>query len=156
MIRTVLLAITAATAAGILFVNLYTSIVDAPNWGAQLPESISAARAYFSVANPGSFFRVFSPANQILAVLALILCWKTNRKNAIALLASAILLEAFTFGYFYPRNDIMFFNTTIDENAVRTAWQEWSTMNWVRSALCLVNTVLAFTLLLSENRKLQS
>src|SRR6478609_11683884 len=108
MIRSILLALSAAIAAGILFVNLYTSLIDAPNWGADLPNSILAARQYFSVANPGNFFRIFSPLNQVFAIIAVMACWKFKRERYIAFasLAIAVLADAFTFGYFYPRNEI--------------------------------------------------
>ena len=43
-------------------------MVDAPNWGRDVPASIVAARDYFIVKNPGSFFRVISPVNQVLAL----------------------------------------------------------------------------------------
>jgi hypothetical protein len=152
MIRPILLAATAATAAGLLFVNIYNSVVDAPNWGANLPHSIEAARAYFTVANPGTYYRIVSPLNQVLAIIALILSWRNNRYIAVSLLLTAILADALTFGYFYPRNDVMFVNP-INENAVRIAWEQWSTMNWVRTALCLVNTTLAFMLLIANSKK---
>lgn len=150
MIRPILFGLSAATTSGLLFVNLYSSIVDAPNWGADIPNSIMDARKYFGVSNPGDFFRIFSPANQVLAVVAVILCWKNNRYIALASLAAAILLDVMTFGYFYPRNEIMFLNA-MDENAVRIAWQEWSAMNWFRSALCAVNATLAFVILVRSS-----
>jgi hypothetical protein len=145
-----LLGLSAAIAAGLLFVNLYNSMVDAPNWGTQIPDSIIHARQYFSVANPGNFFRIFSPANQVFALIAVILCWKTNRYLALASLVITILLDVMTFGYFYPRNDIMFVKA-IDESVIRLAWQEWSAMNWFRSALCAVNATLAFIILISSS-----
>lgn len=151
MIRHILLALSAASAAGLLYANLYTSIVDAPNWGADIPRSIVTARAYFSEANPGHFFRIFSPANQVLALIAVILCWKNNRYIAIASLATAIILDVFTFGYFYPRNEILFMNA-IEPSSIRAAWHEWSNMNWVRSSLCAINAVFAFTLVISTRK----
>lgn len=152
MIRIILLGLSAALAAGLLFVNLYTSIVDAPNWGADLPNSINTARVYYSDANPGTFFRIFSPLNQAFAIIALVIAWKHLRSVAVAALITAILLDVFTFGYFYPRNEIMFISP-IDENAVKNAWQEWSTMNWFRSGLSLLNTVLSFIVLLTVSKK---
>ena len=156
MIRSILLALSAAIAAGILFVNLYTSLIDAPNWGANLPNSILAARQYFSVANPGNFFRIFSPLNQVFAIIAVIACWKFKRERYIAFasLALAVLADAFTFGYFYPRNEILFvapIEASIDN--VRLAWEQWSTMNWFRSAMCAVNAILAFTLVVTTSKK---
>lgn len=152
MTRSIFLGIAAALSAGILFVNLYTSMVDAPNWGASLPDSITATREYYSVANPGNFFRIFSPLNQIFALIAVFLCWRQNRYIALATLVVAVLVDVFTFGYFYPRNDIMFV-APINEEAIRAAWEQWSAMNWVRSLLCLINTVLSFVLLLSAVKK---
>jgi hypothetical protein len=152
MIRPILLGLSAAVAAGILFVNLYTSIVDAPNWGADIPNSIVAARQYFSVSNPGTFFRIFSPLNQVLALIAVILCWRKNRYLALGSLAVAVLIDVFTFGYFYPRNEILFV-APINNDVVRLAWEQWSTMNWLRSAMGVVNVVFAFILLVSTVKK---
>ena len=110
MIRLSLLGLSAAVAAGILFVNLYNSLIDAPNWGADLPNSVLAARQYFSVVNPGNFFRIISPINQVLAAIAVVVCWKFGRERYIAIgsLVLAVLADVLTFGYFYPRNEIMF------------------------------------------------
>jgi hypothetical protein len=152
MTRLILLALSAAVAAGILFVNLYTSIVDAPNWGADLPNSIIVTREYFAAANPGTFFRIMSPLNQVLALIVVIICWKKNRYLALTSLAVAVLIDVFTFGYFYPRNDIMFV-LPINQDAIREAWQQWSTMNWLRSAVCMINVVLAFVLVILNSRK---
>jgi hypothetical protein len=145
MIRPILTGVAAATAAGLLFVNVYNSIVDAPNWGANVPHSIEAARAYFSVANPGSFYRIVSPINQVLALIAVIISWKNNRYIALGSLAVAVLIDVMTFAYFYPRNEVMFL-TPINNQDVKLAWEQWSAMNWVRSGLCLANTTLAFIL----------
>lgn len=152
MIRLSLLGLSAAVAAGLLFVNLYNSIVDAPNWGADLPNSIAAARNYFVSANPGNFFRIVSPLNQVLAIVALVISWRKNRYIALGSLVVAVLADVLTFAYFYPRNDIMFV-APMDENAIRAAWQQWSAMNWFRSLLCLANTTLAFVLLILTSKK---
>ena len=152
MLRPIFLALSAAVASGLLFVNIYNSVVDAPNWGSDLPHSLETARDYFSVANPGDFFRIFSPLNQVLAILVLVFSWKSHRYLALGFLATALLLDVLTFGYFYPRNEIMFV-AAMDEHAVRLAWQEWSTMNWFRSALNVVNVALVFALLISNSKR---
>ena len=157
MIRLSLLGLSAAVAAGILFVNLYNSLIDAPNWGADLPNSLLAARHYFTVVNPGNFFRVISPINQVLAVIAVIVCWKFGRERYIAIgsLVLTILADVLTFGYFYPRLDILFVAPIEGSmDVVRQAWQQWSDMNWFRSAMCAVNTVLALILLTSTSKRL--
>ena len=159
MIRKSILYSVTAVACGILFVNIYTSIVDAISWGSDMPASIQTTRDYFKSGDPGKFFRIFSPANQILALLALIVCWKVNKKIrmycALALVTAAAI-DGFTFAYFYPRNDIMFVQP-IEGNidAIKSAWSSWSAMNWVRSGLILVNVVFNFTALtlLVKNEK---
>jgi hypothetical protein len=155
MIRLILLGFSAAVAAGLLFVNLYNSIVDAPNWGASMTDSIATARQYFSVANPGTFFRVVSPLNQVLALIAVIICWKNNRYLALGSLVIAVLADVMTFTYFYPRNEILF-SAPMNESAMRLAWEQWSSMNWLRSGLCFVNTALALALLIFTSKKLAS
>ena len=157
MIRLSLLGLSAAVAAGILFVNLYNSLIDAPNWGADLPNSALAARHYFSVVNPGNFFRIISPINQVLAAIAVFVCWKFGRERYIAIgsLVLAILADVLTFGYFYPRNEIMFvapIEGSID--TIRLAWEQWSAMNWFRSVLCAVNAGLALVLLTTTSKKI--
>jgi hypothetical protein len=119
---------------GLLMTNVYTSIVDATSWGSNIPESLETARAYFKVVNPGTFFRMFSPLNQLLGLLSLVLFWKSvpARKFLVTALVLYVLTDAFTFAYFYPRNDIMFVNGT-DPAIMAKAWSGWNSMNWVRS-----------------------
>ena len=157
MIRLSLLGLSVAVAAGILFVNLYNSLIDAPNWGADLPNSVLAARQYFTAVNPGNFFRIISPINQVLALIAVIVCWKFGGERYIAIgsLVLAVLADVLTFGYFYPRNEILFvapIEGGID--TVRLAWEQWSAMNWFRSALCAINVVLALIILTSTSKKI--
>ncbi len=157
MIRLILVGLSAAVAAGILFVNLYNSLIDAPNWGADLPNSVLAARQYFTVVNPGNFFRIISPLNQVLALIAVIVCWKFGRARFIAIgsLVLAILADVLTFGYFYPRNEILFVAPMeAGMETVRLAWEQWSSMNWFRSTICAVNTILALIVLTSTSKKL--
>lgn len=150
MARNLCLALSVTFAAGLLFVNVYNSLVDAPNWGHSLPNSIEAARSYYSTANPGSFFRVFSPLNQLIAFLGLVLCWKASPRVRLLCgwsLVVTISLDALTFGYFYPRNAVMFNSPVVDLGAIQLAHAQWVAMNWVRSAMNALNLVLAFAAL---------
>ena len=137
-----------AVASGLLFVNTYTSIVDVKSWGSNIPESIATAREYFKTVNPGNFFRIFSPINQLLGLLVLVLFWKTAPSVRLyfgAAFLMYLLAEAMTFGYFYPRNDIMFKTASLtDIELLKTTWSEWQTMNWVRSLLLLIGLVFSF------------
>lgn len=147
-----IICLAATLAAGLLFANIYNSVVDAPNWGHDIPASIQATRDYFSVANPGTFFRLFSPALQVVTLAALVLCWTLDRRVRYYLLAAlvfAVATDVMTFGYFYPRNAIMFENPMQgNTDAIRSAWAEWSRMNWPRSVVVAIGLVFDFAALL--------
>ena len=136
--KNILLYVSIIVASGLLFVNVYTSLVDARSWGSDLPHSISVARDYFKTTNPGDFFRIFSPANQVIALVCLILFWKTSGAVRFCLVGALFLYvlgDVMTFGYFYPRNDIMFKTAQLnDVDLLKRTWAEWTAMNWVRSA----------------------
>ena len=146
--KTIILFASIAIARGLLLVNMYTSIVDAKSWGSDIPSSIGAAREYFKTVNPGNFFRIFSPVNQLLGLLVLILFWKTSpsiRLCAGAAFVMYLFAEGLTFGYFYPRNDIMFKTAQLtDINLLKKTWSEWNTMNWVRTLVLLVGLFFSF------------
>lgn len=139
--KTLLLFPSIIIASGLLIMNVYNSFIDAKSWGSDIPNSIATAREYFKAVNPGNFFRFFSPLNQILALLALILFWKSSpaiRLNLGIALALYILADVLTFAYFYPRNDIMFRTAQLsDVTTLKKIWSEWNAMNWVRTIIVL-------------------
>jgi hypothetical protein len=133
----------------VLGANVYNSVVDVPNWGAQIPGSLETARRYFSVRNPGTFFRVASPLSQALSVLVLIVSWKLGgptRGLAALALGLGVLADVLTFAYFYPRNDVMFVHA-VDIEAMTRSWTGWSTMNHVRNLLVLGGLVCQLSVL---------
>ena len=129
-------------AGGLLFTNLYTSLIDARSWGSDIPNSIGTARAYFKEVDPGNFFRLFSPVNQALGIMVLVLFWKASPSIRMGLgiaLVCYVLAEALTFTYFFPRNDIMFRDAALaDVDLLRKTWSEWNSMNWVRSGILTI------------------
>jgi len=135
-------------ASDVLLPNIYTILVDANSCAGDLPNSIATARHYFKLVNPGTFFRVFSPANQVLALLALMFCWKKApgvRFTLGAALALYVLGDMFTFAYFYPRNELMFSTASLTDVALlRKTVSEWATMNWVRSLIMVAGLCFSF------------
>jgi len=125
-------------AAGLVLTNMYTSIVDVPAWGTNIPDSLQTARQYYRYSNPGNFFRIFSPLNQLLGLLAVILFWKRGKQVRWFLISAFVLYlvgEGMTFKYFYPRNEIMFMSDITDVNKLTITWEQWRNMNWVRSLI---------------------
>ena len=145
--KNIIVFLSISIASGILFVNLYTSLIDAKSWGSDMPNSIAAAREYFKAVTPGDFFRIFSPINQVVGLLALILFWKSSPSIRLSLgvaFALYVLGDVLTFAYFYPRNDIMFRDAQLtDVNLLKKVWSEWTFMNWVRSFMILVGLSLS-------------
>jgi hypothetical protein len=133
-----------AIASGLLLTNIYTSLVDVPAWSHDIPASIDIARQYYSHSNPGTFFRIFSPLNQSLSLLSLLLFWKRS-KHVRLLLGAAFLLyvvgESMTFMYFYPRNAILFGAQHTDVDTLQTTITQWRSMNWVRSLVIAAGVV---------------
>jgi hypothetical protein len=135
-------------ASGLLFVNIYTSMVDAKSWGANIPQSIQTAREYFKTVNPGNFFRIISPLNQVVALLVLILFWKVSATARIYLgmaLALYVLTEVFTFAFFHLRNKIIFETSPLpDIDTLKNAWSGRTRMNWLRLLVILAGLVFSF------------
>jgi Domain of unknown function (DUF1772) len=134
-------------AAGLLSTNIYNSLVDTRSWGNDIPASIQTTRDYFKIVSPGTFYRVFSPANQVVALLALILFWKTSPAIRLYLgiaFLIYVLNDVLTFAYFYPRNDIMMKTPLADVQKIQKAWMEWSEVNWIRSMMCLLGLAFSF------------
>jgi uncharacterized membrane protein len=129
-------------ASGMLFCNVYNSLIDSTSWGSNIPGSIVVAREYFTIINPGNFYRIFSPVNQLLALIALILFWKSYPSVRLYLgiaFVLYVLTDVITFAYFYPRNDILFgASLSSDTGVLSQTWSEWTSMNWIRSLILII------------------
>jgi len=56
-----------------------------------------------------------------------------------------VLADVMTFGYFYPRNEILFTTASLTDVAtLEKVWSEWNAMNWVRSLFILVGVGFSF------------
>lgn len=148
MTKNIFLFASICIASGIAFVNVYNSLIDAKSWGSDIPNSIASAREYFKAVNPGNFFRIFSPINQLLALLVLILFWKASPSVRLCLgvaFGLYVLGDVLTFAYFYPRNDVLFKTASLmDVETLKKTWSGWNTVNWIRSFIVFVGLVFSF------------
>ncbi len=146
--KLLLLFASTSLASGLLFANIYTSLVDAKSWGTSLPQSMETARKYFKEVNPKIFFRKIASVNLVAALLVLILFWNisvTVRIYSGMALALYVCVDVFTFTYFYPRNKIMFEITPLpDIDTLQNALTGWRTMNWLRSFIIFAGLVFSF------------
>lgn len=157
--KRIILYASVAFSSGLFFTLIYNSVVNAANWESNIPQSITATRDFFVVANPGTFFQVVDPANMLLVVLALILFWKESSSIRLYLgiaLLCYITSMTLTFTYFYPRNEIMFLSEQLpDTELLKKAATEWGRMGWVRSMLSLAGLVCTFITLDKATRQTQ-
>jgi hypothetical protein len=135
-------------ASGLLFVNIYTTVIDVKSWGANIPQSVETAREYFKIGNPGKYFRIVSPINQAVALLALILFWKISLTVRIYLgiaFALYVLTEVFTFTYFHPRNKTLLVTSPLpDIDALQNALSERRRMDWFRRLFIVAALACSF------------
>jgi hypothetical protein len=138
MVRQIVVCLAVIVIGSVLGANVYNSVVDVRSWCANMPESLNTAQRYFTVVTPATFFRVASPVAQVLALVALIVCWRVPgaRVYAATALVASIVGDLMTFGYFYPRNAIIMGDLR-NVDAAMQACREWARMNHVRNALVL-------------------
>ena len=157
--KKIILYAAVAFSSGLFFTLLYNSIVNAANWESNIPQSITATRDFFVVANPGTFFQLVDPTTTLLTVLALILVWKNFSSIRLYLgiaLLCYITSMILTFTYFYPRNDLMFLSEQLPDAAIlKKAATEWGRMGWVRCFLSLAGLVCTFIALDKANSSTQ-
>jgi len=126
---------------GVLFANIYNSVVDVAIWGSDIPNSIETARNYFKQTTPADFYKFVGAALHLIGLVTLVLFWKSfpnTRWYLVAAFVLFMLVDVFTVTYFFPRNDIMFHNAPLtDIELLKQSWQEWNTMNWIRSLIAL-------------------
>ncbi|WP_316738934.1 DUF1772 domain-containing protein [Pedobacter aquatilis] len=145
--KKVILLSSVALACGVLFANIFNSLVIANATASDIPSSVLAAKVFFKTINPGNFFAIFSPATQVLTLLSLILCWKKSKYIRVYLgiaLICYVLGDVFAFTYFHPRTDLMMSEPTPDAETLKILSSEWSNMNWVRSLVLFIGIVCSF------------
>jgi hypothetical protein len=125
----------------LLGATLYESVVMAPNFERDVPASIAVARQFLVRTTPAHYFRILSPATQLLLLAGVIASWSVAgaRWGLGAALGILVLLDVITFSYHYPRLAIMFKGPMPDDPAVlRRAAREWTLGNHARLVLLVV------------------
>ena len=136
--------------------GFYESVVMAPNYGANVPNSLEHAKEFFSVANPGNFFRLVAPVTQITLLIALVFNWRgapERRWWILGALLLAVATDVITFTFHYPRNAILFTDPmNTPPEALRAAAGQWMYGNYLRVAfllsgfLCTIRAAMVRTL----------
>ena len=150
MIRKIIILLCISFAAGLIFSDTYVLMVDSRIWASHVPESVSATREYFKIFNPGDFFRIFSPINQVLSILLFIACWNLGpafRWLCLFALLAAVGADVLTFAYFYPRNHILMHEPLTHVDFISSTIRQWQLMTPVRSLLMATDIIIYFIIL---------
>jgi hypothetical protein len=154
------LSISAATVGlcMLLGATVYESVVMAPNYAIGLA-TLEHARGFLVASTPAAFFRILSPAVQLLLILSVVLAWRAAptrvRWLLLACFCAAITTDVVTYTFHYPRNAILFV-APLDRPAaeLRRIAQEWAWGNYVRICLLCVAVVTALVALRTLPRTL--
>ena len=89
---------------------VYESIVMAPNYRTDVPQSLDHIRNFMKVTTPANYFRVFSPVMMVSLILTTVLCWESlpARWWFLGAFAGLVLTDTITYAFHYPRNKILF------------------------------------------------
>lgn len=121
----------------------YESVVMAPNYRTNVPESLNHLRQFMKVATPANYFRIASPSTMLLLVATVIVCWGfvPARWWFAGALVVLILSDSITYAFHYPRNRILFINElSTDTSMLQRTAQEWARGNLVRILLIAAST----------------
>lgn len=127
----------------LLGATVYESVVMAPNYERDIPDSLGIARRFLQRTTPAHYFRVIAPSTLILLLIDVIVSWHMPyaRTGLLIGFASLVIGDVLTFAFHYPRLEIMFKHPLGDDVArLRKAAREWAVGNVVRAVLL----VLAF------------
>lgn len=145
MVQHVLLTLSLLGLALLLGATAYESVVMAPNYERDIPDSIDVARRFLQRTTPAHYFRVLTPVTQLALLGSVVLTWRSPavRTPSLIGLGVLVLLDIITFTFHYPRLAIMFKGSMPDDvQRLRRAAREWAVGNILR-VLLLVIAVLA-------------
>ena len=131
---------------------VYESIVMAPNYRTNVPESLKHVRDFMKTTNPAYYFRVFSPATIISLIVTIIVCWEflPARWWFIGAFTGQIVTDTITYTFHYPINRKLFIDPlTSDNQALIQLTMEWGTGNKIRVLLLAIINVSAICGLIS-------
>jgi|GEM_PF-2107954 len=108
--------------------HLFDMSVIVPNWQLGDQESITRYRQFFHDATPRNYFNPVIFLGAIIPTIALFLGWDINLRlrSSIGITAiTGIALLVFTFVYFDPKNEYLFYTEQLDEKVVETMVKQW-------------------------------
>ena len=122
---------------------MYEVFVIMPLWSANLPESVIEwnTRPQFIV-NPTPFYAPVAVTTVLSSLLGMILGWKSSNRRLWLILSAvcAVATLAFTFIYFFPKNEILFHKQIagLSGEEITAIGNAWVRGNWIRLGMMIV------------------
>jgi hypothetical protein len=141
MIRDLLLQLALLCLALLLGATAYESVVMAPNYERDIPESLDIARQFMRRVTPANYFRVLAPLTLVILLAGIAVSWQLEvvRWWMVGGFVAVATGDVITFAFHYPRLNIMFkAPLTDDADRLRKAAGEWAAGNFVRLALLAI------------------
>jgi hypothetical protein len=121
--------------------TIFCTIVEYPNWFANIPSSLEATSNFYKVFHPGYFFQIFGPMIVLTGIAFSIAGWRIAAARNMVMLAVGVMIviELLTFIYIYPRLAILFGPDAASQplEALRAASAQFTTADQIRTALSI-------------------
>jgi hypothetical protein len=123
---------------------VYESIVMAPNYKFDVPDSLKSIRSFMKAATPANYFRVFSPATMLtLIIIRQLPNWDSLpvRWWILGAFDGQVITDTITYSFHYPRNKLLFIDDlSSDNDKLKKLAIEWGRGNIVRVILLVLTT----------------
>lgn len=127
---------------------LYEVFVVMPLWSSALPESAIEwnSRPNFMLI-PTQFYAPVAIMTILSSVVAAVLAWKASNNRIWAILSAvcAVVTLAFTFIFFFPKNEVLFYKqvTGLSGEEISAIANAWIRGNWIRVGIMAVGFIAA-------------
>ena len=140
----------------LLGASVYESVVMAPNYERDIPNSLNLARQFLVRTTPAHYFRIISPVTLLLLLAGLWGAWPVPSAQW-AMLAAVLALattDVITFTFHYPRLKIMFrSDSSTEPSTLRLAARGWAVGNYVRIMLLIVAFLCVLAAVISISQR---
>lgn len=122
-----------------------TMITQYPNWDHNLPDSLVTTAAFYTMANPGTFFQLFGKINVPLFIVMMIMIWKmkTSRNFFLIHFATFFIIGLGTGLLVYPILNELFADnlTSRPIQEIQGLLDNFKMLDFIRSIIGLISII---------------
>jgi uncharacterized membrane protein len=125
----------------------YESVVMAPNYKTNIPDSLKHVRQFMIVTTPANYFRLISPLTMLILLVNTLFYWShiPSRWFFLAALALLVITDTITYSFHVPRNKVLFIQPLITDTGKLVKYaRDWARANYIRIILLVLAFFSAF------------